>query len=88
MANPILVTARGGFLDTADGEIHAFVTNSVRLASGAESATLDVFGFSSIILDRNRLDPELSVTGCGSVADFLPDGRVRNRRWFDPEEPL
>ena len=88
LANPILVTARGGFLDTADGEIHAFVTNSVRLASGAESATLDVFGFSSIILDRNRLDPELSVTGCGSVADFLPDGRVRNRRWFDPEEPL
>ena len=34
------------------------------------------------------LDPGLFVTGSGSVADVLPGGRIRNRRWFDPEDPL
>ena len=87
-ASPVLVTSRGGRLDVADGEIQAYVTNAVRRAPGVESATLDVFGFSAIVIERRLLDPGLSVMGAGSVAEFLPDGRYRARRWFDSDDPL
>ena len=87
-ANPILVTARGGFLDSAESGVSSFVTNSVRRAPGVESATLDVFGFSAIVIERRLLDPGLAVTGVGSVAEILPNGRYRARRWFDPDDPL
>ena len=87
-ASPVLVTARGGHLDVADGDITAYVTNAVRRAPGVDSSTLHVFGFSAVVIERRLRDPGLSVTGVGSVAEFLPDGRVRNRRWFDPDDPL
>ncbi len=88
LPNPILVTERGGRLDTVDGDITAYVTNAIRRAPGVDAATLHVFGLSSIVLERRLLDSGLTVAGCGQVAEFLPDGRVRNRRWFEPGNPL
>ena len=88
LPNPILVTERGGRLDTVDGDITAYVTNAVRRAPGVDAATLHVFGLSSIVLERRLLDPGLTVSGSGQVAEFLPNGRFRNRRWFDDDDPL
>ena len=88
LPNPILVTERGGRLDTVDGDITAYVTNAVRRAPGVDAATLRVFGLSSIVLERRLLDPGLTVSGSGQVAEFLPSGRFRNRRWFDDDDPL
>ena len=88
LPNPILVTERGGRLDTVDGDITAYVTNAIRRAPGVDAATLHVFGLSSIVLERRLLDSGLTVAGCGQVAEFLPDGRFRNRRWFEPGNPL
>ncbi|MBR1609108.1 MAG: hypothetical protein IJ678_05780, partial [Kiritimatiellae bacterium] len=88
LASPVFVTERGGHIDLADGEIKAYVTNAVRRAPGTAAATLDVFGFTGLVLDRGGLDPGLAVTGCASLADFLPTGRYVNRRWFDPDDPL
>ncbi|MBQ7667480.1 MAG: hypothetical protein IJS46_05735, partial [Kiritimatiellae bacterium] len=87
-ASRILVTSRGGSAADADADIRAYVTNDVRRAPGTEAATLDVAGFSSIVLERRLLDPGLTITGYGSVADFLPSGLLRNRRWFDTDDPL
>ncbi len=87
-ASPVLVTACGGHLDVADGDITAYVTNAVRRAPGVDSSTLHVFGFSAVVIERRLRDPGLSLTGVGSVAEFLPDGRMRNRRGFDPDDPL
>ncbi len=85
---PVSVTVRGGYFDVADGEIQAVVTGPVRKADGTESATLHVFGFSSIVLNRATLDSELEIRGAGQVADIHADGRIGNRRWFDDENPL
>ena len=85
---PISVTERGGHLDTADGEITALLSGPVRRADGVDKATLKVFGFSSIIIDRAELDPGLRITGAGQIADIGFGGALRNRRWFDDENPL
>ena len=85
---PISVTERGGHLDTADGEITALLSGPVRRADGVDKATLKVFGFSSIIIDRAGLDPGLRITGAGQIADIGFGGALRNRRWFDDENPL
>jgi hypothetical protein len=85
---PIAVTERGGKLDVAEGEITALVAGAVRRATGVEEATLDVFGFSAIVLNRATLDPGLRITGAGQIADIGKNGSVRNRRWFDRDDPL
>ena len=85
---PIAVTERGGRLDVAEGEITALVAGAVRRATGVEEATLDVFGFSAIVLNRATLDPALRITGAGQIADIGKNGSVRNRRWFDRDDPL
>ena len=87
-ANRILVTERGGSATDADCDIRAYVTNAVLRAPGTEDATINFFGLSSIVINRKRLDPGLTVTGSASVADFLPSGRFRNRRWFEEDNPL
>lgn len=86
--NPILVTAGGGRLDHAD-DAFADITGPIGLAPGTSSGILDVFGLTEIVIDRGALaDSRLAVTGCGQIADILPDGRVRNRRWFEDGNPL
>jgi hypothetical protein len=87
---PLLIGERGGTLERYDewNETLFCVTNAIRRATGVERATLECRGFSDLILNRASLDPGLFVTGSGSVADVLPGGRIRNRRWFDPEDPL
>lgn len=85
---PIAVTGRGGGLNVVDGEITALVAGPVRRAAGTEAATLNVFGFSAIVLNRSTLDPDLQIKGAGQIADIGEDGRVRNRRWFDRDNPL
>ena len=87
---PVFVGANGGVLVAYDefNDITFCVTGAIRRAPGVERAELRCDGFSNLILARGPLDPGLAVSGFASVADFLPDGRVRNRRWFDPEEPL
>ena len=86
--NPISVTENGGHLDHAD-DAFAVITGPIALAPETSSGILDVFGLSEIVIDRRALvDARLAVTGCGQVADVLPDGRIRNRRWFDPDNPL
>ncbi len=86
----ILVGEKGGILERCDEDNEATycVTNAIRRAPGVASATLECRGFTGLILNRKKIDPGLTVTGLGSVADFSPDGRPRNRRWFDPKEPL
>lgn len=85
---PISITERGGHLDTAEGEITAIIPGPVRRAEGVDKAKLSVFGFSSIIISRNGLDPSLQITGAGQIADIGVDGKVSNRRWFDDDNPL
>ena len=86
--NPISVTANGGHLDHAD-EAFADIVGPVGLAPETSSGSLDVFGLTEIVIDRRALaDSRLAVTGCGQIADVLPDGRVRNRRWFEDGNPL
>ena len=87
---PILVGERGGTLERYDewNETLFCVTNAIRRAPGVERAPLECRGFTDLILNRASLDPGLFVTGSGSVADVLPGGRIRSRRWFDPEDPL
>ena len=89
-AFPILVGERGGTLERYDewNDATFCVTNAIRRAPGVEAATLHCDGFTDMILCRESLDPGLTITGKGSVADFLPSGRYRNRRWFDAENPL
>ncbi len=87
---PILVGERGGTLECYDewNGVLFCVTNAVRRAPGVESAKLDCHGFSGLVLERETLDPGLTVGGVGSVADVLPDGGTDDRRWFDPDNPL
>ena len=89
-AFPIIVGERGGTLERYDewNDATFCVTNAIRRAPGVEAATLRCDGFTDMILGRESLDPGLTVTGKGSVADFLPSGRYRNRRWFDADDPL
>lgn len=85
---PIAVTARGGHLNTVDGDIVALVAGAVRRAVGTEKATLDVFGLSSIVINRGGIDPGLRITGAGQIADIGNGGKLSNRRWFDDDDPL
>ena len=87
---PIFVGAGGGSLVAYDerNDLSFHVTNAIRRAPGVEAATLRCDGFSNLILGRAGLDPGLRVVGFGSVADILPDGRTRARRWFDADDPL
>ena len=87
---PILVGEQGGTLERYDewNETLFCVTNAIRRAPGVERATLECRGFSDMILNRASLDPGLTITGGGSIADILPGGRIRSRRWFDAEDPL
>ena len=85
---PIAVTAKGGKLDTADGEISVFVVGPVACDESADGATLTIFGFSAIILNRDSLDPRLKITGSGQIAELGADGRIIRRRWFDYDNPL
>lgn len=87
--NPVQVTEKGGKFDCIDGEFVApRVIGPVSRASGVANATLDVFGLSSITLNRQTLDPGLSITGSGRIADISSSGRVANLAWFDPDSPL
>jgi hypothetical protein len=85
---PIVVTARGGRLESADGKINALVAGRIACEDGADHATLSVFGLSSITLNRSSIDPRLSIAGMGRVADIGLDGSVRGVRWFEPDNPL
>ncbi len=86
--NPIFVTENGGHLDHAD-DTFATIVGPIGLAPGNASGELDVFGFTEIVIDRDALaDSRLAVTGCGQIGDVLPNGRVRNRRWFEDDNPL
>ena len=86
--NPIFVTENGGHLDHAD-DTFATLVGPIGLAPGNASGELDVFGSTEIVIDRDALaDSRLAVTGCGQIGDVLPNGLVRNRRWFDPDDPL
>ena len=84
----IAVTDKGGELNTADGEISVFVAGPVACDENAEGATLKIFGFSEIILNRDSLDPRLKITGCGQIAELGANGRIIRRRWFDYDNPL
>lgn len=84
----IAVTANGGHLDSADGEITALVAGKIACAEGVDHATLSVFGLSSITLNRTSIDPQLKITGAGRIANIGPNGSIRNLRWFDSEDPL
>ena len=85
---PIAVTAKGGELDTADGEISVFVVGPVACDDNADGATLNIMGFSAFILNRDSLDPRLKITGSGQIAELGADGRIIRRRWFDYDNPL
>jgi len=87
---PIEVGAGGGSLVAYDEEndLSFLVTNAIRRAPGVGAATLRCDGFSNLILGRAGLDPGLTLAGRGSVAEILPDGRTRARRWFDADDPL
>jgi hypothetical protein len=84
----IAVTAKGGELNTADGVISVFVAGPVACDENADGATLNIIGFSGIILNRDSLDPRLKITGCGQIAELGADGRIIRRRWFDYDNPL
>ena len=79
----VAVTRKGGHLDSVDGEIAALVAGKITCADGVDDATLSVFGFTSITLNRSSLDPRLKITGAGRIADISPGGSVRNLEWFD-----
>ena len=86
--NPIAVTGNGGHLDHGD-DAFATLVGPIALAPGTASGVLDVFGLSEIVIDRRALvDSRLAVTGCGQIADVQPDGSVRNRRWFEDDNPF
>jgi hypothetical protein len=88
---PILVTDKGGHLDSVDLVAPAdflLVAGPMRPDQGATNAVLHVLGKPHIILNRLSLDPGLKVTGCGQVVDIQPDGRRTNYRWFDDDDPL
>jgi len=86
--NPIAVTENGGHLDHAD-DAFATLVGPIGLAPGSASGVLDVFGLTEIEIDRRALvDSRLSITGCGKIVDVQPNGRVRNRRWFEPDNPF
>ncbi len=85
---PLVVTTNGGALVDADGDIKVRVKGPVRCAPGAQGAELAIGGFSSIILNRASIDPALRIKGQGQIADFGAGGVIRNRRWFDEDDPL
>lgn len=86
--NPIAVTENGGYLDHGD-DAFATLVGPIGLAPGSASGVLDVFGLTEIEIDRRALvDSRLSITGCGKIVDVQPNGRVRNRRWFEPDNPF
>lgn len=86
--NPIAVTKNGGWLDH-DDRAFATLVGPIGLAPGTSSGVLDVFGLTEIVIDRRALaDSRLEITGCGQVADVTPGGLVRNRRWFEDDNPL
>lgn len=87
-AYPLVVTTNGGALVEADGDIKVRVKGPVKCAPGAQGAELAIGGFSSIILNRATLDPALRIKGQGQIADFGTGGVIRNRRWFDEDDPL
>ena len=84
----IAVTAKGGELNTADGVISVFVAGPVACDENTDGATLNIIGFSGIILNRDSLDPRLKIKGCGQIAELGADGRIIRRRWFDYDNPL
>lgn len=88
---PIAVTAKGGSMDTVDGEVNVVVMGEVKCADGVEEATLDVFGFSSITLIRELLDHRIKIAGAGRIANAtIRNGRpvIHHIRWFDRDNPL
>jgi len=86
---PILLTDNGGGIESLD--VYAKQAQEFRIAggimpaTGADSPTLHVFGFSDIVLDLDGLDPRVKVTGCGKAVGSRQRGGVR---WFDSENPL
>lgn len=88
---PIEIGENGGRIELADeGEpSEVFFAIPISRVAGVETATLNVFGFSGIILARQTLDSGLTVTGCGKIAeDIASNGLPLSIRWFDAEEPL
>lgn len=88
-STPVSVSANGGYFNCIEGEMIApNIVGHVSRADDVTRATLDVFGFSSITLNRKTLDSGLDITGCGRIADISDSGEISNLSWFDYDSPL
>lgn len=80
--NTIIIGAKGGTLSSGDEVISVSVKGNVSCAEGISAATLEVYGFSSIVLYENLVDSKLKIEGAGSIM------RNGHRIWFDYNNPL